>query len=95
MVEDERYALTQLIRLTPDDRYSERLIALGGSPEEPGEIGGLGAEAELPDTLGFEGFAITGSESDLVDEPVTPVEFEWNSVAEQPPADQRLVRRSQ
>ena len=87
LVEDERYALTQLIRLTPDDRYSERLIALGGSPEEPGEIGGLGAEAELPDTPGFDGFAITGSESDLVDEPVAPVEFEWNSVAEQPPAD--------
>jgi tetratricopeptide (TPR) repeat protein len=87
LVEDERYALTQLIRLTPDDRYSERLIALGGSPEEPGEIGGLGGEAELPETPSFDGFAITSEESDVAPEQVTAVEFEWNSVAEPVPAD--------
>ncbi|HET6669807.1 MAG TPA: tetratricopeptide repeat protein [Pyrinomonadaceae bacterium] len=87
LVEDERYALTQLIRLTPDDRYSERLIALGGSPEEPGEIGGLGGEAELPETPSFDGFAITSEESDMAHEQVTAVEFEWNSVAEPVPAD--------
>jgi len=87
LVEDERYALTQLIRLTPDDRYSERLIALGGSPEDAGVVGSLGSEAEIDETPAFDNFAITSPEPDLAEEQVTAVEFEWNSVAEPAPVD--------
>ena len=96
LVEDERYALTQLIRLAPDDRYSERLIALGGSPEDAGVVGSLGSEGESAETPTFDNFEITGQETELADEEVTPVEFEWNSLAEPAPGrSQLLVRRSQ
>ncbi|MDQ3474603.1 MAG: tetratricopeptide repeat protein, partial [Acidobacteriota bacterium] len=86
LVEDERYALTQLIRLTPDDRYSERLIALGGSPEDAGVVDSFGSEAEIDETPTFDNFAITNEEPELAGEQVTAVEFEWNSVAEPAPA---------
>ncbi len=87
LVEDERYALTQLIRLTPDDRYSERLIALGGSPEDAGVVDSLVSETEVDETPTFDNFAITNEEPDLAEEQVTAVEFEWNSVAEPAPVD--------
>jgi tetratricopeptide (TPR) repeat protein len=87
LVEDERYALTQLIRLTPDDRYSKRLIALGGSPDDAGVVGSLGSEAEINETPTFDNFAITSQETDLAEEQATAVEFEWNSVAEPAPVD--------
>ena len=87
LVEDERYALTQLIRLTPDDRYSERLIALGGSPEDAEVVGSLGSEGESDETPTFDNFAITSQEPDLEEQQIPPVEFEWNSVAEQAPVD--------
>jgi tetratricopeptide (TPR) repeat protein len=87
LVEDERYALTQLIRLTPDDRYSERLIALGGTPDDAGVVGNLGSEAELDETPTFDNFAITTPEEDLAEAEVTAVEFEWNSLAEPAPVD--------
>ena len=47
LVEDERYALTQLMRLTADDRYSERLIALGGSPDDVGASDNFGSGPAL------------------------------------------------
>ena len=87
LVEDERYALTQLIRLAPDERYSERLIALGGSPEDAGVVGSMGGEGEGAETPTFDSFEITGQETGLADEEVTPVEFEWNSLAEPAPVD--------
>ena len=35
MVEDERYALTQLVRLAPDERrYVDRLETIGGALDE-------------------------------------------------------------
>jgi tetratricopeptide (TPR) repeat protein len=86
LVEDERYALTQLMRLTPDERYSERLIALGGSPED-GDVGSLGTEATSAEAPSFDGFAITNQDSGFAEEQVSAVEFEWNSVAEGAPAD--------
>ena len=82
LVEDERYALTQLLRITPEERYSERLIALGGSPDDAGVASSLGSEAEVSDAAAFDSFAITGQDSDLPDEEITAVEFEFNSVAE-------------
>jgi tetratricopeptide (TPR) repeat protein len=87
LVEDERYALTQLLRLTPDERYSERLIALGGSPEDAGVVGSFGSDGESAEIPTFDSFEITGQETGPAEEPVTPVEFEWNSLAEPTPLD--------
>lgn len=88
LVEDERYALTQLMRLTADDRYSERLIALGGSPDDAGASDSFGSGAALDEIQSFDTFAITGQDSEtFVAEEPAPVEFEFNSVAELPPAD--------
>ena len=89
LVEDERYALTQLMRLTADDRYSERLIALGGSPDDAGASDSFGSAAALDEIQSFDNFAITGQDNETfgVAEEPAPVEFEFNSVAEQPPAD--------
>lgn len=87
-VEDERYALTQLVRLTPDDRYSQRLIALGGFTEETAG-GNVVSETTPADAPVFENFAITNRETGplhVVEEEAPAVEFEWNSVAEQAPA---------
>jgi tetratricopeptide (TPR) repeat protein len=89
LVEDERYALTQLIRLTPDERYSERLIALGGSPEDVGFASSFESEAVVEETPTFDNFEITAKSDSFEDltEPVPAVEFEFNSVAEQPSSD--------
>lgn len=88
LVEDERYALTQLMRLTADDRYSERLIALGGSPDDAGASDSFGSGAALDEIQSFDTFAITGQDSEtFVAEEPAPVEFEFNSVAELPPSD--------
>ncbi|HEU4479473.1 MAG TPA: tetratricopeptide repeat protein [Pyrinomonadaceae bacterium] len=90
LVEDERYALTQLLRLIPNERYSERLIALGGSPDEPGDGVGLQTGSAVADTPIFDNFAITNRETETlpgVEETIAAVEFEWNSVAEQTPQD--------
>jgi tetratricopeptide (TPR) repeat protein len=89
LVEDERYALTQLMRLTADDRYSERLIALGGSPDDAGASDNFGSGPALDEIQSFDTFAITGQDNEsfgVAEEPAA-VEFEFNSVAEQPPAD--------
>ena len=89
LVEDERYALTQLIRLTSDERYSQRLIALGGSPEDVGFASSFESEAVGDETPSFDNFEITGTSDSFEDlvEPAPAVEFEFNSVAEQPPSD--------
>src|SRR6185369_10021645 len=79
LADDERYALTQLVRLAPEEhRYVERLEALGGSLEE------LTESTALEDTpaLEFEGFSITGTETEAPHEPKAEAfDFEWNSVA--------------
>jgi len=79
LADDERYALTQLVRLAPEEhRYVERLEALGGSLEEPTESTGL---EDVP-ALEFEGFSITETESEAAHEPKAEAfDFEWNSVA--------------
>lgn len=83
MVEDERYALTQLIRLAPDEsRYAERLETIGGALDEEVESHQSdGFAADVVPT--FENFAIVDESAALVDDNVSEpaAEFEWNSVA--------------
>lgn len=90
LIDDERYALTQLIRLTPDDRYSERLISLGGVPEDAAEGFGLGKELSFTETSALEDVETSDHEivgAEDAEETVDAVEFEWNSVEDQTPAD--------
>ena len=94
LVEDERYALTQLVRLIPDERHAERLEELGGAQdhEEPA-FSAEPAPAEVPS---FESFAILGQETEAPAEAQVD-EFEWNTVADQPAvthADQPTVDAS-
>ncbi len=82
LAEDERYALTQLVRLAPDEqRYVDRVTALGGSLEE--------AEATLLDdpvaetVPSFESIEPEGAVPVVSDQAAGDgSEFEWNSVAE-------------
>ena len=82
--EDERYALTQLARLVPDDqRYAERLVALGGAQEEESiDETLLMRDAKVPT---FESFAIVKEadfdEAEAVEAKPPAAEFEFNSVA--------------
>lgn len=86
LIDEERYALTQLNRLTPDDRYAARLIALGGSPEEADLASSFGSDPTTGENEApvFDSFAITNEGTTLgtSEEPVAAAEFEWNSVAE-------------
>jgi len=82
LAEDERYALTQLVRLAPDERrYLDRLNQLGGVLEEA-EGEQLQVDPALAAVPSFEGFAALEET-----EPAAPAgessEFEWNSVAEE------------
>ncbi|HXL81384.1 MAG TPA: tetratricopeptide repeat protein [Pyrinomonadaceae bacterium] len=83
-VEDERYALTQLVRLAPDEaRYAERLQTIGGALDEGSESQpGENLAADVLPT--FESFAIITEETTVADNSAAEVasEFEWNSVAE-------------
>jgi tetratricopeptide (TPR) repeat protein len=83
MVEDERYALTQLIRLAPDEsRYAGRLQTLGGALDEEAET--LQSDTLAADVVPtFESFAIVDESAAIVADNATEpaAEFEWNSVA--------------
>jgi tetratricopeptide (TPR) repeat protein len=85
LTEDERYALTQLVRLAPDEqRFVDRLEELGGSLEELAE-GPQIDDPHLAEAQSFEGFALVeeapdSSESQISETPEP--EFEWNSVAQ-------------
>jgi len=82
---DERYALTQLTRLVPEQgHHAERLELLGGAEE-------TAADEVLPEftTVDAESSETIGStsgqfvfESETVSTPIGETEFEWNSVAE-------------
>ncbi|HEY6231610.1 MAG TPA: tetratricopeptide repeat protein [Pyrinomonadaceae bacterium] len=79
LADDERYALTQLVRLAPEEhRYVDRLEALGGSLEDAAESSGL----DDPPALEFESFGITEPQAEVSREPKAEAfDFEWNSVA--------------
>ncbi len=81
LLDEERYALTQLVRLAPDEqRYMDRLNLLGGLQEETTEDLAAMPEPEPPsgEVPEFETFAVVQDE----EEPVVPsfevAEFETN-----------------
>src|SRR5689334_9057868 len=82
LVDEERYALTQLVRLAPDEqRYLDRLNLLGGLQEETTEDFSATMqeepESEVPQ---FETFAVVDEDDQAA--PVAPVvadEFETNA----------------
>src|SRR5689334_6723509 len=82
LVDEERYALTQLVRLAPDEqRYLDRLNLLGGLQEETAEDFPPLPEPES-DVPQFENFAVVQDEDEVT--PAAPVvadAFETNSAA--------------
>ena len=76
LVDEERYALTQLVRLAPDDpRYLERLNLLGGLQDEsPDDFSIPTDTTEVPQ---FETFAV--DESETTGGVAEVVEFETNA----------------
>src|SRR2546423_13711105 len=86
-VEDERRALTRLVRLAPEEPgHRARLEELGGPLLDEEEEAARAAAAEVPT---FESFMLddnsTPTHADTADAPA--IEFEWNSVAEPPRSD--------
>src|SRR5688572_11598808 len=80
LIDEERYALTQLVRLAPDEqRYLDRLNLLGGLQEETAEGFAPAPEPES-DVPQFETFAMVQDEDELIHAPVTiEDEFETNA----------------
>src|SRR5215510_1824728 len=80
LVDEERYALTQLVRLAPDEqRYLDRLNLLGGLQEESGEDFSSLSESEsgVPQ---FETFAVVEDQDEQL-APIAADEFETNAAA--------------
>ena len=74
LVDEERYALTQLVRLAPDEqRYLDRLNLLGGLQEDTAEDFSASPEADA-NVPQFETFAVVEEEEEL--EPAAAVTFE-------------------
>jgi len=93
LADDERYALTQLVRLAPDEqRYQARLTMLGGVLEESVDGSSIADDATLTAVPSFESFSIVETEATIA-EPAeaAALEFEWNSVAE-PVAEETISR---
>lgn len=85
LAEDERYALTQLVRLAPDEqRYQDRLNKLGGVLEEGFDGSPLTDDPALASVPSFDGFSIVETEGQIAEPADGGSEFEWNSVAEEP-----------
>ena len=88
LADEERYALTQLVRLAPEEQaYMNRLNALGGFLEDVSEGTSMVGDPSLAGVPSFESFAIVEETTDSVSEPEagesgTSDEFEWNSVAD-------------
>lgn len=78
LIDEERYALTQLVRLAPDEqRYLDRLNLLGGLQDDTPEDFSH-AEEQTGDVPEFETFAVV-QDRDEIEQPVAPViseEFE-------------------
>jgi tetratricopeptide (TPR) repeat protein len=79
LVDEERYALTQLVRLAPDEqRYLDRLNLLGGLQEETAEDFSAMPEPES-DVPQFETFAMVEDQDDVGEfSEGAAVEFETN-----------------
>src|SRR5689334_715727 len=78
LVDEERYALTQLVRLAPDEqRYLDRLNLLGGLPEDaeaPEEFSR--SEEPASDVPEFETFAVVEDQDEL-EQPVAEITDEF------------------
>lgn len=86
LADDERYALTQLVRLAPDEEhFLERLNLLGGVLEEDAAGASLFDDPVLAESPAFDSFSFAEEATETQPEP-TVAEFEWNSVAEEVPA---------
>jgi tetratricopeptide (TPR) repeat protein len=86
LAEDERYALTQLVRLAPDEqRYVDRLNMLGGSLEESVDATSILDDVSSAGVPSFESFAIVGETDSGIQAVINgeASEFEWNSVGEE------------
>lgn len=87
LTDDERYALTQLVRLAPEEQhYLDRLNSLGGVLEDVSEGASIVDEPSFGGVPSFETFAIV--EESVKDTSEAEVwtggagnDFEWNSVA--------------
>src|SRR5215213_4054189 len=82
LVDEERYALTQLVRLAPDEpRYIERLNLLGGLQEDtPQDFSAMPKPESESDVPQFETFAVVEDDDEV--EQVAPIvadEFETNA----------------
>ena len=80
LVDEERYALTQLVRLAPDEqRYLDRLNLLGGLQDEtPEDFSAVSQPQEVPQ---FETFAVVEDEPPIVE--AETEQFETNERAGQ------------
>src|SRR6201988_3043202 len=79
LVDEERYALTQLVRLAPDEkRYLDRLNLLGGLQEDTAEDFAPLPEPES-DVPQFENFAVVQEDEIAPVVPVVADEFETNA----------------
>ncbi|HEU4506881.1 MAG TPA: tetratricopeptide repeat protein, partial [Pyrinomonadaceae bacterium] len=78
LVDEERYALTQLVRLAPDEqRYLDRLNLLGGLQEDTEDFSAPAEpESDVPQ---FETFAVVEDDEDEMSAPVVADEFETNA----------------
>jgi len=88
LAEEERYALTQLVRLAPDEQhFLDRLNLLGGSLEETAEGVHLMDDASLATVPSFDSFSLGDTAAETSGQPKPgAAEFEWNSVAEETPS---------
>ncbi|HEV7747018.1 MAG TPA: tetratricopeptide repeat protein [Pyrinomonadaceae bacterium] len=92
LVEEERYALTQLVRLAPDEQhFIDRLNLLGGVLEETPDGSHLMDDPALATVPSFDSFSLGEPVAETAAQPQPPVtEFEWNSVAEDAPARESM-----
>jgi tetratricopeptide (TPR) repeat protein len=92
LVDEERYALTQLVRLAPDEpRYLARLNSIGGLQEETVDDFSSQTESEpeperSEDVPQFETFAVVEDDHSAA-APVEVVEFETNAAPSQTISD--------
>ncbi|HJP91609.1 MAG TPA: tetratricopeptide repeat protein [Pyrinomonadaceae bacterium] len=80
LIDEERYALTQLVRLAPDEqRYLDRLNLLGGLQEETAEDFSTQTDAAASEVPEFETFAMVQEEEIPQAAAVAADEFETNA----------------
>ena len=88
LAEEERYALTQLVRLAPDEQhFLDRLNLLGGSLEETAEGVHLMDDASLATVPSFDSFSLGDTAAETSGQPKPgAAEFAGNLVAGETPS---------